>query len=292
MTSTNPPPHEDTNALLHQTTVALSQIHNLLRQATDIMAHHHTRFLHHIGQADPTFHRPFTQLPPAPTYSINLPSPTSSCDSAPPRPRVRPPPQPSNNSQDTPSPSPPPKRPPARKRKQPPPPPPPAPPPPPPPPLNPHADWDAWDGDADCRLVELKGNPKLRPNWIFVARRVGYSVEQCQARWKELKDLQKIQDNKLPESTPPATDPEKMTPPPQPLPSTPNHISPTPTSPANTPPQPSQPDFSPSPTTTPLSPHEASPHEALPLQPAAERAPSENRHPERSPDTPIGSYFI
>ena len=128
--------------------------------------------------------------------------------------------------------------------------------------------------------MELKGNPKLRPNWIFVARRVGYSVEQCQARWKELKDLQKIQDNKLPESTPPATDPEKMTPPPQPLPSTPNHISPTPTSPANTPPQPSQPDFSPSPTTTPMSPHEASPHEALPLQPAAERAPSENRHPE------------
>ena len=107
MTSTSPPPRDDTNTLPHQTTVALSQIHNLLRQATDIMAHLHTRFLHHIGQADPTFHRPFTQLPPPPTYSINLPSPTSSCDSAPPRPRVRPPPQPSINSEDTPSPIPP-----------------------------------------------------------------------------------------------------------------------------------------------------------------------------------------
>ena len=98
-----------------------------------------------------------------------------------------------------------PKPPQARKRKQ-----------PPPPPLNPQADWDTWDGDADCRLVELKSNPKLRPNWIFVARRAGYSVEQCQARWKELKDLQKLQDNKPPESTSPAADPEQMTPPPPP----------------------------------------------------------------------------
>ena len=141
-------------------------------------------------------------------------------------------------SENTPSPTPPPKRPQARKRKQ--------------PPLNPHADWDAWDGDADCRLVELKANPKLRPNWIFVARRVGYSVEQCKARWKELQDLQKAQDTKAPESAPLPTDVEKMTPPPQPLPSTPNHISPTPTSRANTPPQPSQPDFSPSPQRQPL----------------------------------------
>ena len=89
-----------------------------------------------------------------------------------------------------------------------------------------------------------------------------------------------IQDKKPPDSTPPDTDPAKVTPPPQPLPSIPDHISPTPTSPANTPPPPSQADFSPSPTTTPRSTHEASPHEALPLQPAAERAPSENRHPE------------
>ena len=112
MTSTSPPSRDDTNTLLHQTTVA----------------HLHTRSLHHIGQADPTFHRPFTQLPPPPTYSINIPSPTSSCDSAPPRPRVRPPPQPSINSEDTPSPTPEPKHTPARKRKE-----------PPPPPLNPHA---------------------------------------------------------------------------------------------------------------------------------------------------------
>ena len=90
--------------------------------------------------------------------------------------------------------------------------------------------------------MELKPNPKLRPNWVFVARRVGYSVEQCKARWKELQDLQRLQDTKPPELTPP-TDP--MTPPPEPLPPTPTHISPTPTSPANTPPQPSQPDFSP-----------------------------------------------
>ena len=284
MSSTNSPPHDDTNALLHQTTVALSQIHNLLRQATDIMAHLHTRFLHHIRQADPTFRQHFQQLPPPPpTYSINLPSPTSSCDSAPSRPRVRPPPPPSNNSDDTLSPSPPPQPAPARKRKQ---------PPPPPPPLNPHADWDTWDGEADCRLVELKGNPRLRPNWIFVARRVGFSVEQCQARWKELKDLQQIQDHKPPHPTPPTADPERSTLSTQPLLSSPTHISPTPTSPAHSPPQPSQPDFSPSPMTTPRTPPEASPKEALPLQPAAERAPSENRHPERSRDTPIGSYFI
>ena len=195
MTSNNSPPRDDAHTLLHQTTVALSQIHNLLRQATDIMAHLHTRFLHHIRQADPTFRRHFQQLPPPPTYSINLPSPTSSCDSAPSRPRARPPPPPPNHSDDTPSPSPPPQLRPARKRKQ-----------PPPPPLNPQADWDTWDGDADCRLVELKSNPKLRPNWTFVARRVGFSVEQCQARWKELKDLQKLQDNKPPQSASPPAD--------------------------------------------------------------------------------------
>ena len=218
----------------------------------------------------------------APTYSINLSSPTSSCDSAPSRPRARPPPPPpSNHSDDTPSPSPPPQLLPARKRKQ-----------PPPPPLNPQADWDTWDGDADCRLVELKSNPKLRPNWIFIARRVGYSVEQCQARWKELKDLQKLQDNKPPQSASPPADLEKLAPPPPPRLSSPNHISPTPTSPANTPPPPSQADFSPSPTTTPRSTHDMSPHEASPLQLAAERAPSEDRHPEPHEDPPIGSYFI
>ena len=210
MSSTASPPHHDTQALLHQTTVALSQVQNLLRQATDIMAHLHTHFLHHIRQADPTFRQHFQQLPPPPTYPINLPSPT--CDSAPSRPRVRPPPPPSNNSDDTPSPTPTPQPAATRKRKQ----------PPPPPPLNPQADWDAWDGDADCRLVELKSNPRLRPNWIFVARRVGFSVEQCQARWKELKDLQHSQDNQL-SSKPPQADPQQAE-----L-SSPTHIPPTPT---------------------------------------------------------------
>ena len=72
MTTTGSHPREDTTALLQQTTVALSQIQHLLRQATNIMADLHTRFLHHIGQADPTFHR---TLPPPPTRSINHPLP-------------------------------------------------------------------------------------------------------------------------------------------------------------------------------------------------------------------------
>ena len=233
MSSTASPPHHDTQALLHHTTVALSQVQNLLRQATDIMAHLHTHFLHHIRQADPTFRHNFQQLPPPPTYPINLPSPTSSCDSAPSRPRVRPPPPPSNNSDDTPSPTPTPQPATTRKRKQ----------PPPPPPLNQQADWDAWDGDADCRLVELKSNPRLRPNWNFVARRVGFSVEQCQARWKELQDLQHLHDQQL-SSKPPQADPHQQELPP------PAHIPPTPTSPAGSPPPHSKPDFSPSRMTT------------------------------------------
>ena len=188
MSNTVPPPHHDTQTLLHQTTVTLSQAQNLLRQATDIIAHLHTHFLHHIRQADPTFRQHFQPLPPPPpTYPIRLPSPTSSCDSAPSRPPIRLPPPPSNDSDDTPSPTPTPQPATTRKRKQ----------PPPPPPPNQQADWDAWDGDADCRIVELKGNPRLRPNWVFVARRVGFSVEQCQARWKELKDLQHLQDKQL-----------------------------------------------------------------------------------------------
>ena len=156
MSSTVSTPHQDNQALLHQTAVALSQVQNLLRQATDIMAHLHTHFLHHIRQADPTFRQHFQQLPPPPTYSINLPSPTSSCDSAPSRPRVRLPPPPSNNSDDTPSPTPTPQPAATRKRKQ----------PPPPPPLNPQADWDAWDGDADCRLLDELASPSsnVRPD--------------------------------------------------------------------------------------------------------------------------------
>ena len=270
MSSTVPPPHQDTQTLLHQTTVTLSQVQNLLRQATDIIAHLHTHFLHHIHQADPTFRQHFQPLPPAPTHPIRLPSTTSSCDSAPSRPPIRLPPPPSKDSKDTPSPTPTPQPATTRKRKQ-----------PPPPPPNQQADWDAWDGDADCRLVELKGNPRLRPNWVFVARRVGFSIEQCQARWQELKDLQHLQDQQL-SSKPPQADPQQHEPSP----------SPTPTSPAASPPPPSQPDFSPSPKTTPPTSPARSPTADVPPLPAAERAPTETRHTEKSPSTPVGSYFV
>ena len=189
-----PPSHNDTPTLLHQTTVALSQIQNLLRQATDIVAHLHTHFLHHSHQADPNFRQHFQPLPNPPIHPIRLPSTTSSCDSAPSRPPIRLPAPPSKDSDDTPSTAPTPQPTTTRKRKH-----------LPLPPPNPQADWDAWDGDADCRLIELKGNPRLRPNWLFVARRVGFSVEQCQARWQELKDLQHLQDQQL-SSKPPQED--------------------------------------------------------------------------------------
>ena len=264
-----PPSHNDTPTLLHQTTVALSQFQNLLRQATDIVAHLHTHFLHH-HQADPNFRQHFQPLPNPPIHPIRLPSTTSSCDSAPSRPPIRLPAPPSKDSDDTPSTAPTPQPTTTRKRKH-----------LPLPPPNPQADWDAWDGDADCRLIELKGNPRLRPNWLFVARRVGFSVEQCQARWQELKDLQHLQDQQL-SSKPPQEDLSQRAPSP----------SPTLTSPAASPPPPSQPDFSPSPKTTPqTSPHRSPSADVLPL-PAAERAPSENSHPEKSPGAPVGSYFM
>ena len=256
MTTTSSHPLEDTTALLHQTTVAPSQIQHLLRQATDIMADLHTRFLHHIGQADPTFHRP---LPAPPTRPINLPfthfllrltttystssQPTSAIS------QLRHTFSHSFTQAHT--------RPQAQRA-------------------------TTTSTRSTCsRLVDLKTNPKLRPNWTFVARRVGFSIEQCKARWKEPQDLQRLQDAQPPEPTPlPTTSP-------QPLPSTSHHISPTPTSPANTSPQRSQPDYSASPATTP-----PSTHEALPPQTAAVRAPSETRHPESPSEPPIGSYFI
>ena len=270
MSSTLTPPHNDTQTLLHQTAVVLSQVQNLLRQATDIVAHLHTHFLHHIHQADPTFRQHFQPLPTPPTHPIRLPSTTSSCDSAPSRPPIRLPAPLSKDSDDAPSTAPAPQPATTRKRKQ------------PLPPLpNQQADWDAWDGDADCRLVELKGNPRLRPNWVSVARRVGFSVEQCQARCQELKDMQHLQDQQL-SSTPLQIEPPRQVP----------SLSPTPTSPAVSPPPHSQPDFAPSPKTTPpTSPHRSPPAAVL-LPPAAERAPSENSHPEKSPHTPVGSYFI
>ena len=270
MSSTPTPLQNDTSTLLHKTAVALSQVHNLLRQATDMVAHLHTVFLHHSHQADPTFRQHFQPLPTPPHHPIRLPSTTSSCDSAPSRPPIRLPAPPLQDSDDTPTTPPDPQPTTTRKRKQ-----------PPPPPLNQQADWDAWDGDADCRLIELKENPKLRPNWTTVARRVGFSVAQCQARWQELKDMQRQQDQQL-FSTSLPTAPARQAPSP----------SPTPTSPAVSPAPHSQPDFSPSPTTTPpTSQYPTTPAAAL-LPPAAERPLSEDSRPEKSPLTPVGSYFI
>ena len=272
MSSTPTPLQNDTSTLIHRTAVALSQVQNLLRQATDIVAHLHTVFLHHCHQADPTFRQHFQPLPTPPNHPIRLPSTTSSCDSAPSRPPNRLPP-PSKDSDDTPTTTPDPQPTTTRKRKQ-----------PPPSPLNRQADWDAWDawdGDADCRLVELKENPKLRPNWTTVARRVGFSVEQCQARWQELKDMQRQQDQQL-FSTPLPTAPPRQALSP----------SPTPTSPAVSPAPHSQPDFSPSPITTPQTSQHPTTPAAVPLPPAAERDLSEDSQPEKSPLTPVVSFFI
>ena len=69
----------DQARLLHRTTIALSQLHGLLQQATDVLANLHSLYLVHTRQVDPQFHRPFPPLPPA----VPIPSPTSSCDSAP-----------------------------------------------------------------------------------------------------------------------------------------------------------------------------------------------------------------
>ena len=270
MSSKLTPLQNDTTTLLHKTAVALSQVHNLLRQATDIVAHLHTVFLHHSHQADPTFRQHFQPLPTPPNHPIRLPSTTSSCDSAPSRPPIRSPAPPLQDSDDTPTTPPDPQPTTTRKRKQ-----------PPLPPPNQNADWDAWDGDADCRLIELKENPKLRPNWATVARRVGFSVAQCQARWQELKGMQRQQDQQ-PFSTLPPPAPPRQAPSP----------SPTPTSPAVSPAPHSQPDFSPSPTTTPPTSQYPTTPAAAPLPPAVERPLSEDSHPEKSPLSPVGSYFI
>ena len=153
----------------------------------------------HTQQVDPHFPRPFPPLPPAPLTAVPILSPTSSCDSAPAAPIKHAPPQPPPSQASSTSSSSPPLPQPKRKRE-------------PPPPLNENADWDAWDGDADVRLVELKTDTRLRPNWNYVARGVGFSIEQCKARWEE---LQEPQHQQKAVNTPP---------------------SPTPTSPANTPP--------------------------------------------------------
>ena len=256
------PPPADQVRLLHRTTIALSQLHRLLQQATDILANLHSIYLVHTQQVDPHFHRSFPPLPPAPLTAVPILSPTSSCDSAPPvpikhAPLAPPPSQASSTSSSPPIPQP------KRKRQ-------------PPPPLNEDADWDAWDADADVRLVELKTDARLRPNWNYVARRVGFSIEQCKARWQELQ---------APQSPHTASQP------------------PTPTSPANTPPAspapilssalehplpvpPSAPDFSYTPTTPP------SPAPDISFAAAAvPEIHSEDSHPEPAP-ADIGSYFV
>lgn len=153
-------PSSEHSQLLHRTTMALTQLHRLLQQATDILANLHSLFLLHTGEVDAHFQRSFT---------VPIPSPTSSCDTPPIEPIKRAPRKPTA-SQDSSSSTPPPQPPQPKKRRD----------PPPPPPLNPNADWDAWDSDADIRLVELKTDIRLRPNWNYVARRVGFSIDTLQ----------------------------------------------------------------------------------------------------------------
>ena len=177
-------------SLLRCTTIALTQLHRLLQQATDILADLHSLFLLHTGQVDQHFQRSFPPLPPPPSFTIPLPSPTSSYNSAPVH-RHSPAPRKPTASLDSSSPSPLPQPPQPKKRCE------------PAPPLNSQADWDAWDGDANCRLVELKTDTHLRPKSNYVARRVGFSVEQCKACWQELQDMQRLQDTSTRPLSPP-----------------------------------------------------------------------------------------
>ena len=184
------------------------QLDRLLQQATDIIADLHNLYLLHTGQVDNQFQCSFPPLPPPPSFTIPLPSPTSSCDSAPVH-RHSPAPRKPAASLDSSSPTPiipQPLHP--KKRRQ------------PAPPLNSQANWDDWDGEADCRLVELKTDPQLRPNWSYVARCVGFSIEQCKARWQEVQEWQPIHEASTP--------PHLLSPHSSPA------ICPTPTSPAKT----------------------------------------------------------
>ena len=251
----------------------------LLHRTTDILANQHSLYLLHTGQVDAHFQRSFPPLPPPPSFTVPIPSPTSSCDSAPIEPIKRAP-------QDSSSATPPPQPPQPKKKRE------------PPPPLNPNADWDAWDGAADIRLVELKTDIRLRPNWNYVARRVGFSIEQCKARWEELQEEQRIQDasTRLSSSHPPS-------------PNVPLALSPASTSPAGTPPAPLSPCFtippnSPArapPATPPQQLHSAPDYSYTPSTPpptssAAEAcaaimqpAISEDSHPKLADDQFLGS---
>ena len=75
--------------LLHRTTIALTQLQRLLQQATDILSNLHTLYLLHTEQVDAHFQRSFPPLPPPPSCAVPIPSPTSSCDSAPTEPIKR-----------------------------------------------------------------------------------------------------------------------------------------------------------------------------------------------------------
>ena len=220
----------DHTELLHRATIALTQLQRLLQQATDILANLHTLYLLHTRQVDAHFPRSFPPLPPPPSCTIPIPSPTSSCDSAPTEPIKRAPQAPTasqESSPSTPTPQPQPK-----KKRQ------------PPPPLNPNADWDAWDDEADTRLVELKTDTRLCPAWNYVARRVGFSIEQCKARWAEHQEDQHVlkASIRLQPSPPPSNK------------GSPAHSLAS-TSPAGTPPAPLSPCF----TFPPNSPTEAAP---------------------------------
>ena len=99
-----------------RTTIALTQLHRLLQQATDILANLHSLYLLHTGQVDAHFQRSFPPLPPPPSFTVPIPSPTSSCDSAPIEPIKRAPRKPTA-SQDSSSSTPPPQPPQPRKRR-------------------------------------------------------------------------------------------------------------------------------------------------------------------------------
>ena len=97
-------------SLIQRSIVALTQLHHLLQQATDILADLHSLYLIHTEQVDPHFHRPFPPLPTPPPRPLPIPSSASFCDTPPPRPRSSPPIPDPPSTPNTPSPSPPPRR--------------------------------------------------------------------------------------------------------------------------------------------------------------------------------------
>ena len=275
------------NRLLHRTTVALSQLQNLLRQATDVVTNLHHTYLLYSAQVDVPLSRgpllaSFPPLPPPPATAVPILSPTSSCDSAPAHPIPGALPRTTASQQSTTSSHSPP--PPPKKKRQ------------PPPPLNEDADWDAWDCEADLKLVELKTDVRLRPNWNYVARRVGFSIAQCKARWDELQDYQHLMET-ISTTPAPSSPPPPLEAPTAPLKTPSPHCSPhatyTPTTPPHSP-------------TAAATPHTAAPPvpeaaaaDAQLLSPAAaaaniEAEPLGHREDNHLPEaaTQIGIYFL